>query len=145
MANSFAENWPWWILSVIQKRPGTCSYHQTAQRQRPTFELLLYGLRSFDGQDFNLQVATPNDASNDQQRRAVLDKLKLGLTPYLLRTNLADSISANFDAPVTQFRGSGRHLRPLELLGISQQSAARWKMKTVGSLRKHGHRSLPIG
>ena len=86
--------------------PKDAQVHALITKQRSAsgrrFELLLYGLRSFDGQDFNLQVATPNDASNDQQRRAVLDKLKLGLTPYLLRTSLADSISVNFDAPVTR-------------------------------------------
>ena len=46
-------------------------------------------------------MATPNDASNDQQRRAVLDKLNL--VNALIENQPRRHISVNFDAPVTQF------------------------------------------
>ena len=77
--------------------PKDAEVHALITKQRSAsgrrFELLLYGVGSYAGQDFNLQVATPNDASTDEERRAVLNKLKLGLIPYLLTTDLADSVS----------------------------------------------------
>ena len=89
--------------------PKDAEVHALITKQRSAsgrrFELLLYGVGSYAGQDFNLQVATPNDASTDEERRAVLNKLKLGLIPYLLTTDLADSVSVSFNAPTTQTLG----------------------------------------
>lgn len=83
--------------------PKDADVHALITKQRSAggrrHVLSLYGVANYEGQDLSLNVATPNDASNDQVRRAVLEKLKLGLIPYLLNTDLANSVSVEFNTP----------------------------------------------
>ena len=92
------------LLNFVRD-PKDADVHALITKQRSAggrrHEISLYGIGTFSTQDYKLQVATPNNVSNDEERRAVLNKLKLGLVPYLLSTDLADSMSVNFVLPTT--------------------------------------------
>ena len=74
--------------------------HVLITRQRTAggrqHELMFYGSGKFEANDYQLRSASLNTDTQDQIRRNVLAKLKLGLTPYLLQTDLADSVSVSF-------------------------------------------------
>jgi len=86
--------------------------HVLITRQRTAggrqHELMFYGSGEFEATTYQLRSASLNTDTKDQIRRNVLAKLKLGLTPYLLQTDLADSLSVSFaeieepDAPQTR-------------------------------------------
>ena len=86
--------------------------HVLITRQRTAggrqHELMFYGSSEFEATTYQLRSASLNTDTKDQIRRNVLAKLKLGLTPYLLQTDLADSLSVSFaeieepDAPQTR-------------------------------------------
>ena len=86
--------------------------HVLITRQRTAggrqHELMFYGSGEFEANTYQLRSASLNTDTKDQIRRNVLAKLKLGLTPYLLQTDLADSLSVSFaeieepDAPQTR-------------------------------------------
>ena len=86
--------------------------HVLITRQRTAggrqHELMFYGSGEFEANVYQLSSASLNTDTKDQIRRNVLAKLKLGLTPFLLQTDLADSLSVSFaaiqepDAPQTR-------------------------------------------
>ena len=64
-------------------------------------EVTLYftGRRAFDGHRDTLTVQTGADATNDDERRALLQRLHLGLVGFASQTSLADHLSVVYTAP----------------------------------------------
>jgi len=56
------------------------------------FQLSFIGRQAFEGQDQELVVNTPGDATEDEVRRALAARLRLGLGRYLAGTPLADRL-----------------------------------------------------
>lgn len=56
------------------------------------FTISFLGLRSFNGHDEDLTASTAGDATPDEVRRAVADKLKIGLVAYLVNTPVVDRL-----------------------------------------------------
>ena len=66
------------------------------------YTLLFEGRRgAIRGRRDTLVTSTPPGASDDDQRRALLGRLSLGLAGYASRTGLADRISIAYDAPAS--------------------------------------------
>ena len=84
---------------VRDRRDG--DVHILITRQRTAggrlHELIFYGAGEFESSNYQLSSASLNTDTQDQIRRGILAKLKLGLTPYLLQTDLANSVSVSFD------------------------------------------------
>ena len=84
---------------VRDRRDG--DVHILITRQRTAggrqHELIFYGAGELAKSDYQLNSSSLNTDTQDQIRRGILAKLKLGLTPYLLQTDLADSVSVTFN------------------------------------------------
>jgi len=63
------------------------------------YSLSFIGRADFEGQDQELTVGTAGDATQDEQRQAVSDRLKVGLVRYLLGTAAADQIVVSLGTP----------------------------------------------
>ena len=64
------------------------------------YTLLFEGRRgAVEGRRDTLVTATPPGASDDEQRRALMNRLSLGLAGYASRLGLADRLSVAYDAP----------------------------------------------
>ena len=89
------------FIDFVRDRKDS-SVHVIVTRQRTAggrlHELIFYSSEKPQASDYQLSSASLNTDTKDQVRRSVLEKLKLGLTPYLLTTNVADSLSVSFDA-----------------------------------------------
>ena len=71
------------------------------------YTLAFIGRGEFQGEDQELEVSTAGDATSDEQRRAIVGRLKLGLVRYLQATSLADQLTVTF-GDGTQAGASGR-------------------------------------
>ncbi len=60
------------------------------------YTLAFIGRGEFEGEDQELQVSTAGDATSDEQRRAIVGRLKLGLVRYVQATSLADQLTVTF-------------------------------------------------
>ena len=56
------------------------------------FTLAFIGRGEFEGEEQELSISTSADATDDDQRKAILGRLKLGLVQYLIGTPAADQI-----------------------------------------------------
>ena len=56
------------------------------------FTLAFIGRGEFEGEEQELSISTSADATDDDQRKAILSRLKLGLVQYLVGTPAADQI-----------------------------------------------------
>ena len=56
------------------------------------FTLAFIGRGEFEGEEQELSISTSADATDDDQRKAILGRLKLGLVQYLVGTPAADQI-----------------------------------------------------
>lgn len=63
------------------------------------YTLDFIGLGAFEGDDQQLGHATSGDATSDEQRNAISEKLKLGLVRYVVRTSAADRLRVTMQAP----------------------------------------------
>jgi len=61
------------------------------------FTLAFLGLRSFIGEDHELTHTTAGDATPDEQRRGIVDRLKLGLVRYVLGTAAVEQLHVTYD------------------------------------------------
>ena len=86
--------------------------HVIVTRQRTAggrqHELIFYDSEDFQNSAYQLRSASLKTDTKDQIRRGVLAKLQLGLTPYLLQTDLADSLSVSFEQIDRQNPGEAR-------------------------------------
>jgi hypothetical protein len=57
------------------------------------YTLAFIGMDALEGEDQDLLVNTPGDATDDEVRRAIAERLKMGLVRYLAGTSAADQIS----------------------------------------------------
>ncbi len=64
-----------------------------------TYFVRFEGRRAFDGVDDELQRATDQDATEDDQREALAGVLAAGLVPYLYRTDQASRVQISLSAP----------------------------------------------
>ena len=60
------------------------------------YTLAFIGRGDFEGEDQELSVATAGDATSDEQRRAIVGRLKLGLVRYVQDSALADQLTVTF-------------------------------------------------
>ena len=60
------------------------------------YTLAFIGRGDFEGEDQELTVATAGDATSDEQRRAIVGRLKLGLVRYVQDSALADQLTVTF-------------------------------------------------
>ena len=73
------------------------------------YTLAFIGRGEFEGEDQELAVSTAGDATSDEQRRAIVGRLKLGLVRYVQATSLADQLTVTFgDGAQTGAAGGGR-------------------------------------
>ncbi|OZC01517.1 hypothetical protein [Rubricoccus marinus] len=63
------------------------------------YALAFSGRNTYDGQTNRLNVSVPADATEDDARRALLSRLRLGLTGYVARTPLAERLTIAYAAP----------------------------------------------
>ena len=59
------------------------------------YDMSFIGKKSFDGQDQELSFEAPPQTNSDERRKGMAKKIKLGLTPFLMQTDLANQISIN--------------------------------------------------
>ena len=60
------------------------------------FTVAFIGLRAFTGDDHELDFATSGDATQDEQRTRLADRLRLGLVRYVQETPAADGIRVTY-------------------------------------------------
>ena len=60
------------------------------------YTLAFIGRGEFEGEDQELEVSTAGDATSDEQRRAIVGRLKLGLVRYVQNISLADVLTVTF-------------------------------------------------
>ncbi len=63
------------------------------------YTLAFTGRKTYDGQTNTLTTSVPADATSDDSRRALLSRLRLGLTGYVARTPLAERLTIGYEAP----------------------------------------------
>ena len=63
------------------------------------YTMAFLGLGELEGQDQELTVSTAGDATEDERRNAVADRLKIGLVRYLAGTPAADRIRVSIEPP----------------------------------------------
>lgn len=64
------------------------------------YTLYFTGKNKYDGFVDTLRVETIANMSQAEIRAAILSKLKIGLLPYLVKSNLLNSITYSIDMPV---------------------------------------------
>lgn len=62
------------------------------------YTLAFIGLTRFDGVEHELELSTSGDATVDEQRSVIADRLKLGLIRYAQTTSAADQLRVTFGA-----------------------------------------------
>lgn len=78
-----------WIDWVRDREDADVQVLATTQRTGGggnLWELAFIGLDAFEGVDDTLEFATPGDATNDDERRALIQYLSLGFARYVART-----------------------------------------------------------
>ena len=118
--------------------------HVIVTRQRTAggrqHELIFYDSEDFQNSAYQLRFASLKTDTKDQIRRGVLAKLQLGLTPYLLQTDLAGSLSVcrlSKSIGKTPPRHASRGT--LGMVGFLEvKSALKWKKRTVERRRNIG-------
>lgn len=60
------------------------------------YRMAFIGLAAFEGQSDSLMVNTPATATLDEQRRAIAEKVKLGLVRYLAQTKAAEQLRVTY-------------------------------------------------
>lgn len=60
------------------------------------YKLSFIGLGTFEGQDQTLVVNTPGASTQDEQRSAIAEKLKVGLVPFLAQTAVGDGLRVTY-------------------------------------------------
>ena len=63
------------------------------------YTLSFIGLDDFEGKDQELGHATAGDATSDEQRNALSERVKLGLVPYVQSTSAADRLRVVYGDP----------------------------------------------
>ena len=63
------------------------------------YEMSFIGRQEFSGQEHTIIYTADRDDTWDEERDGVNEKLRLGLTPYMLQTSLADRFSVSYEAP----------------------------------------------
>lgn len=58
-----------------------------------SYELSYAGRNAFDKMDYELTLAVPPTATNDEVRKRLLQRIELGLTPYAMQTGMADDMA----------------------------------------------------
>jgi len=56
------------------------------------YRLSFIGVEAFEGTDHELVLSTPGDATTDEQRSVIAERVKLGLVPYVQYTPVADRL-----------------------------------------------------
>jgi hypothetical protein len=64
-----------------------------------SYTLDFIGNRAYVGRDQRLILGTPGDATEDDAREALLERIGLGLVPFALGTAAAERLSVDYDAP----------------------------------------------
>ncbi|MFH1727384.1 MAG: hypothetical protein ABIA04_03055 [Pseudomonadota bacterium] len=57
------------------------------------------GQDNFNGDNFPINYFIPSDASDEKIRSGLVEKLKLGLIPYAMRTSLSEYITGSYNLP----------------------------------------------
>ena len=73
------------------------------------YTLAFLGLGDFEGTDQELSYSTPGDATTDEQRVGLVERVKLGLVAYAQTTSAADQLRVVFGDP----EGGPRGPRPM--------------------------------
>jgi len=63
------------------------------------YELNFMGKKDYDGLDYTLEFTSPQTDTWDERRSGLVEIIKVGLVPYLNRTELADKIKVNVELP----------------------------------------------
>lgn len=66
-----------------------------------SYSLTFIGLEGFEGTDQELTFSTAGDATNDEQRSGVAERVKLGLVSYVQNTSAADRLRVVFSDVAT--------------------------------------------
>jgi hypothetical protein len=65
------------------------------------YELNFMGKKDYDGLDYTLSFTSPQTDTWDERRSGLIEILKVGLVPYLNRTELAQKIKVSIELPET--------------------------------------------
>jgi hypothetical protein len=69
------------------------------------YTLAFIGLADFEGDEHELTISTPGDATADEQRSALAQRIRLGLVRYAQNTPVADRLQVTFDDASAAGRG----------------------------------------
>lgn len=72
------------------------------------YTMAFIGLGDFDGTDHELSHSTAGDATTDEQREGLVERVKLGLVAYAQTTSAADQLRVVFSEPPRGPRPMGR-------------------------------------
>ncbi|MBM4183587.1 MAG: hypothetical protein FJ207_05095 [Gemmatimonadetes bacterium] len=103
------------------------------------FTLAFLGLRALLGQDQELTFSTPADATVDDQRQGIVERLKLGLVRYVQGTPAADRLRVTYDADPPAAPGAPE-ARPgaNQAAGAQQDPWDFWTFSINGSANANG-------
>jgi hypothetical protein len=88
-----------WVLDRTDADVHVLITGQTTGGGGEQYRMAFIGLRSFQGQADSLLVNMPATATFDEQRRAIAEKVKLGLVRYLAQTRAAAQLRVTYGPP----------------------------------------------
>ncbi len=75
--------------------------HQTTGSNGREYTLTFFGKRKFKSDNDTIKFFTQQDDTDDDRRKQLVKYLKFGVIKYIAETDVAKSISINYDAPKT--------------------------------------------
>jgi hypothetical protein len=105
-----------------------------------SYTLAFIGLRAFRGDDRELAFATSADATQDEQRSRLVDRLRLGLVRYVQGTAVADQLSVSYglEADPSPIEGDPPPPRPSATSSAPSDSWDYWVFRLNASSNANG-------
>jgi len=136
-----------WVRDRTEADVHVLITQQTTGGGGEQYRVAFIGLGVFEGQADSLVVNMPATATMDEQRRAIAEKMKLGLVRYLAQTEAAQQLRVSYGSP----GGAGRPGGPPSGAARSPATSARkdpwnyWVFKVSGSTFLEGESSIKYG
>jgi hypothetical protein len=107
------------------------------------FTVAFLGLRAFAGDDHDLTYTTSGDATQDEQRTRLADRMRLGLVRYVQGTSAADQIRVSYgtESDPPSIEGAPPAPRPAPAPAPQSDSWNFWVFRLNGSSNANGEAS----
>ena len=77
-----------------------------------TYKLLFTGRKDYSGNELELEYSAPPNSTRDDIRSGLLQKMNLGLIPFLMESNMIDDLEVTVAVPRESAEGEGSNFDP---------------------------------